>query len=189
MILKRTFVYPKSDNPPTIGIVGASLTSKWFEGTDKVQIVEVTLQNTHATRWLTLADTLQVTASSGDVDTVNTGTLKRLRPNQTAVVQVGVKNKAGRIAGANCTTILTAAWGGSYGTARTISSTISGKCGFGNYTADVASIAWHRAPQWFNDAKYGIFIHWGVYSVPAYGNVGVNESYAEWYALFTQFLG
>ncbi len=33
-------------------------------------------------------------------------------------------------------------------------------------------------PQWFSDAKLGIFIHWGVYSVPAYGG---PESYAEWY--------
>lgn len=33
-------------------------------------------------------------------------------------------------------------------------------------------------PQWFKDAKFGIFIHWGVYSVPAYSTVG---NYAEWY--------
>lgn len=33
-------------------------------------------------------------------------------------------------------------------------------------------------PQWFKDAKLGIFIHWGVYSVPSYGG---PESYAEWY--------
>ena len=33
-------------------------------------------------------------------------------------------------------------------------------------------------PQWFKDAKFGIFIHWGLYSVPAWGPLG---SYAEWY--------
>ena len=33
-------------------------------------------------------------------------------------------------------------------------------------------------PQWFSDAKLGIFIHWGVYSVPAYASY---EGYAEWY--------
>ena len=33
-------------------------------------------------------------------------------------------------------------------------------------------------PQWFADAKLGIFIHWGVYSVPAYAGV---EGYGEWY--------
>jgi len=31
-------------------------------------------------------------------------------------------------------------------------------------------------PQWFKDAKLGIFIHWGLYSVPAYGG---KESYGE----------
>ncbi|HKJ66586.1 MAG TPA: alpha-L-fucosidase, partial [bacterium] len=35
------------------------------------------------------------------------------------------------------------------------------------------SLKQHQVPDWFDDAKFGIFIHWGVYSVPAY------ES--EWY--------
>ena len=33
-------------------------------------------------------------------------------------------------------------------------------------------------PQWWLDAKFGIFIHWGVYSVPAFAKVG---NYSEWY--------
>lgn len=33
-------------------------------------------------------------------------------------------------------------------------------------------------PQWFEDAKFGIFIHWGVYSVPSWGP---KDRYAEWY--------
>jgi alpha-L-fucosidase len=33
-------------------------------------------------------------------------------------------------------------------------------------------------PSWYTDAKFGIFIHWGVYSVPAYCTKG---NYAEWY--------
>ncbi len=33
-------------------------------------------------------------------------------------------------------------------------------------------------PQWFEDAKFGIFIHWGLYSVPAYSERG---TFAEWY--------
>jgi len=31
----------------------------------------------------------------------------------------------------------------------------------------------HHTPAWFNPAKFGIFIHWGLYSIPARGN--------EWY--------
>ena len=33
--------------------------------------------------------------------------------------------------------------------------------------------ATYKTPSWFKDAKFGIFIHWGLYSVPAYHN--------EWY--------
>ncbi|MEM9329641.1 MAG: alpha-L-fucosidase, partial [Bacteroidota bacterium] len=31
----------------------------------------------------------------------------------------------------------------------------------------------YRDPEWFNEQKFGIFIHWGVYAVPAFGS--------EWY--------
>lgn len=41
----------------------------------------------------------------------------------------------------------------------------------------------HVVPAWFTDAKLGIFIHWGVYSVPAWAPVG---QYAEWYWFFQQ---
>jgi len=44
----------------------------------------------------------------------------------------------------------------------------------GTYTADWESLSGHTAsPEWFRDAKLGIYFHWGVYSVPAYGS--------EWY--------
>ena len=45
------------------------------------------------------------------------------------------------------------------------------------FKPDSASIAQnYRIPKWFEDAKFGIFIHWGVYSVPAYG----SEWYSRW---------
>lgn len=40
------------------------------------------------------------------------------------------------------------------------------------------SINSRPVPQWFGDAKFGIFIHWGLYSVPAYAP---KRHYAEWY--------
>jgi len=38
-------------------------------------------------------------------------------------------------------------------------------------------------PAWFEDAKFGIFIHWGVYSVPSFAPTAgsVYSRYAEWY--------
>jgi len=48
----------------------------------------------------------------------------------------------------------------------------------GPYTPDWNSLDTRPIPQWYDDAKFGIFIHWGVYSVPAWAPVG---TYAEWY--------
>lgn len=47
-----------------------------------------------------------------------------------------------------------------------------------HYAANYHSLAAHRVPQWYNDAKFGIFIHFGVYSVPEFANPG---DLAEWY--------
>ncbi|MBQ9879879.1 MAG: alpha-L-fucosidase [Clostridia bacterium] len=46
------------------------------------------------------------------------------------------------------------------------------------YGNDWQSLNSRPVPEWFADAKFGIFIHWGVYSVPAYTRRG---DYAEWY--------
>ena len=43
----------------------------------------------------------------------------------------------------------------------------------GPFKAEWTSLEGYRIPQWYKDAKLGIFIHWGVYSVPAFGS--------EWY--------
>lgn len=50
----------------------------------------------------------------------------------------------------------------------------SGKVTFSqSYAPTWQSLEKYQCPEWFKDAKFGIFIHWGVYSVPAFGN--------EWY--------
>ncbi len=41
------------------------------------------------------------------------------------------------------------------------------------YQPNWESLKKYDIPEWFRDAKFGIFIHWGVYSVPAFGS--------EWY--------
>ena len=43
----------------------------------------------------------------------------------------------------------------------------------GRYKADWSSLAGHKLPSWYYEGKFGIFIHWGIYSVPAYA--------CEWY--------
>jgi len=43
----------------------------------------------------------------------------------------------------------------------------------GPFQPNWESLKTYQVPQWYLDAKFGIFIHWGVYSVPAFGS--------EWY--------
>ena len=65
-----------------------------------------------------------------------------------------------------------------------------------NFEPTKKSIRSHKVPDWFHDAKFGIFIHWGLYSVPAFGVKELtftesptegkeyyykNNPYAEWY--------
>ncbi len=44
----------------------------------------------------------------------------------------------------------------------------------GPYEDTWKSLSSYHVPQWYRDAKFGIFIHWGIYSVPAFGS--------EWYS-------
>ena len=42
-----------------------------------------------------------------------------------------------------------------------------------NYEPTVESLQGYECPNWFRDAKFGIYLHWGAYSVAEQG---------EWYA-------
>ena len=44
----------------------------------------------------------------------------------------------------------------------------------GPFYPDWDSLATYQVPHWFKRAKFGIFIHWGLYSLPAFGS--------EWYS-------
>lgn len=47
----------------------------------------------------------------------------------------------------------------------------------GNYKPTWESLDEHTAPDWYLDAKFGMFVDWGLYSVPAYAPTG----YPDWY--------
>lgn len=51
------------------------------------------------------------------------------------------------------------------------------------YRPDWESLDRRPVPAWFQEAKFGIFVHWGVYSVPAWRPLSTKRyaSYAEWY--------
>ncbi|MDX9881590.1 MAG: alpha-L-fucosidase [Prolixibacteraceae bacterium] len=52
-----------------------------------------------------------------------------------------------------------------------------------HYQPTWESIDSRPVPEWFTGAKFGIFIHWGLYSVPSWGPTegSIYEKYAEWY--------
>ncbi len=43
----------------------------------------------------------------------------------------------------------------------------------GPFASNLKSLNHYQCPDWYLDSKFGIFIHWGLYCVPAFGN--------EWY--------
>jgi hypothetical protein len=66
------------------------------------------------------------------------------------------------------------------------------------YEANLESLKAHPVPSWFRNAKLGIFVHWGLYSVPAWADTSMgsiddvmdqvgprgfflHSPYAEWY--------
>ena len=54
----------------------------------------------------------------------------------------------------------------------------------GKYDATWESLDSRPVPEWWKDAKFGIFIFWGPYSVPAYAPLDAKDiyaCYAEWY--------
>jgi len=70
---------------------------------------------------------------------------------------------------------------------------VQGAQGPTHYEPTLASLNQHPLPQWYADAKLGIFIHWGLYSVPGWAPLAHPEHdftssdyihynpYAEWY--------
>ncbi len=70
-----------------------------------------------------------------------------------------------------------------------------------HFEASWQSLRKHQVPAWFNNAKLGIFIHWGPYSVPGwappegtYGQMDFTDflhrnPYAEWYLNSLRLVG
>jgi alpha-L-fucosidase len=57
-----------------------------------------------------------------------------------------------------------------------------------DYKPTWESVSQHPVPDWYHDAKFGIFVHWGLYSVPAWapltgemGDVTQKEGFEAWF--------
>ncbi|KAJ7484667.1 glycoside hydrolase family 29 protein [Mycena latifolia] len=161
---------------PALAIRRARFTTRWdvIDGA-RAQAVEVTLANLlpsfTMSRNTSITNPHTVELVGPGIQTVSRGVINRLVPgdqvrvdvfatgshaNGSAVVQI--RDSAGNLA----------ATSPEYETSPLVE----------NWTPDPDVLAMHETPSWWNAAKYGIFIHWGVYSTPAWAP---PTSYAEWY--------
>lgn len=154
----------------------ARSTRKWVEGSDKIQIVEAVIDNV-GSKPLVAENAVEITVEAAGAHTVQSATVKRLMVGDKTAVEIGIVNNDGVAAGTSGDVTVKICGEG----IETTEYTFQGIYGIPEYEATYESIYTHESPNWYNNAKYGIFIHWGPYSVPGWGNSGDKESYAEWY--------
>ncbi|KAE9386558.1 glycoside hydrolase family 29 protein [Gymnopus androsaceus JB14] len=164
------------NNAPALVIRRARFTSRWemVNGT-RAQAVQVTIANLLPNSMSSLNTSLNskhtVEISGPGITTVTPGILNRLVPGDQARVDVLI---TGSTTGSNATVVIKDSAGNVIGQSSGWTTTAL----IEEYTADAASLSAHETPTWWNKAKYGIFIHWGVYSYPAWAP---PAEYAEWY--------
>ncbi|OBZ73091.1 Alpha-L-fucosidase [Grifola frondosa] len=135
---------------PVLGVQSVRSTTKWFDSelpsTDSIQIIEVRLDNLApldgtTDSWIRTPYNVSISSSDSSLITVVPATLKRLRSNDQALLRVGDQHghEVYRSEGWEVT------------------------AGIPEWVKGDASLATHEAPEWYDDAKFGIFIHWGVY--------------------------
>ena len=145
---------PATGSGISLDVQYARSTQAWFEGTNKTQIVEVTINNV-GTEWLLANQSVRVTVDSPGYETIIPGVINRLRPGDQARVQVGVTNTNGTAQGTRGKATVRVG-----GTGVNACYTFNATYGIAPYEASYESIYTHESPPWYNDAKFGIFIHW-----------------------------
>lgn len=153
-----------------LALRGARSTPKLLSG--DIQAVEATVVNL-GDEWITAADAVSVTADVFGARTVRPAAVGRLGPGEEARVRIGIVRT-----GAPVDTIVNGKVV-AQGKRLRVEQQVRFTLGVADYAPTDASLGGHESPYWFDDAKFGIFIHWGVYSVPAWSPPG--EQYAEWY--------
>ncbi|MEU4930558.1 alpha-L-fucosidase [Streptomyces yokosukanensis] len=138
------------------------------------QSVEATVVNAGTVAVLA-ADGVSVAVDAPGARTVQPARIRRLDPGEQARVRIGIRNDPGTAPGTRRDGTVTVTGRG----ARAATGGAALTLGTADYQPTEASLSAHQAPYWFQGAKFGIFIHWGVYSVPAWSPVG--KEYAEWY--------
>ncbi|KAI1826384.1 glycoside hydrolase family 29 protein [Xylaria intraflava] len=155
---------------PAVAVQSVRPTQKWFEAGE--QVVEVTINN--AGSECVSGSGLEVSLFGEGFETTTPGHLRRLCPGDQKIVKIGVK---GCSEGPGEVSVVID--DGKPGRKTFRFSDV--EIGLTEWTADLDNLARHEAPDWFDGAKFGIFVHWGVYAVTGWGNSTPHESYAEWF--------
>ena len=134
------------------------------------QVIEVTINNPGSK--CISGKGLTISIAMDGIHTVEPGHIKRLCPGDQKRVNIGVNGESNGTA-----TILID--DGIFSTHQQTFTNIA--VGLKEWTSDLGSLSKHESPVWFDDSKFGILIHWGPYSVPAWGNSSSWESYVEWF--------
>ncbi|KAJ7609992.1 glycoside hydrolase family 29 protein [Mycena polygramma] len=175
---------------PALAIRRARFTTRWdtVVGVNgRAQAVEVTLANLLPSAVLASANstspsafaitsphTIELTGPGLRTPSSGRGVVNRLMPGDQVRVDVFVENVNSGAEAANATVIVRDAQG------RVVLSSPGWAVAplVETWTAEKEVLERHETPSWWNGAKFGIFIHWGVFSVPAWGP---PKMYAEWY--------
>ena len=162
-----------------ITVLSASSTTRIMTGTTSTQIVQVTVQNT-GTAWVSPAHPAIMKVIATGVTTVTQGLITELGPGEETNVEIGIQHTSSIANGTREAGSVTGQISGGQSITYNLTLTV----GVPAYSATNASLTQHQSPDWYNNAKFGIFIHWGVYSVPAWAptnSKGASTEYAEWY--------
>lgn len=142
-------------------------TQKWVD--NSTQVVEVTINNSGSE--CVDGPGLNISISGTGIKTERPGFIKRLCPRDQKRVNLGVTGTSNT----SLTVFL------DDGVVKQTQLYPDVNIGLSDYTPDSKSLSLHESPDWFDDAKFGIMIHWGPYSVTGWGNSSPHESYAEWF--------
>jgi alpha-L-fucosidase len=160
--------------PPRRGLalaaIAARSTTRHAAAPGRPQLVDVTVANV-GSRWITPRTGATVTIDAPHVRAIAPARITSLAPGERLRLEVPIVADRALPAGTNVPARAVASAGGATDALPFVLA-----AGIPAYSA--STVQQHEAPDWFDAAKFGIFITWGVYSVPAFARVG---DYAEWY--------
>ncbi|KAK0442753.1 glycoside hydrolase [Desarmillaria tabescens] len=157
---------PPSVRRPSLYVQNVRSTTK-FQTLDgnEIQLFEITLNNfapstAGAEAWIT--HDMSIVVASNSLETMIPGTIRRLRGGDQARFLVGVVNKDSIKPGTPISDVQVLIDG------RPVGNQWDAIAGIPDFYPGDDSLMTHESAEWFDNAKFGLFVHWGIYSVPAW---------------------